>query len=219
MKTIGEYWKDFAIRWEESSYEHRAGGLSMVERIATLQREHILARRRTALAHLSDRVAGLRVLEIGCGGGTLSLELLRRGAAHATGVDISPEVIAVAAKKAREAGLADRAEFMAMTVEDAVGRSFGQVDLIVGLGILEYLEPEVVAQLVRAVRPGQVVFSFDERRATLKTALHFVYRQLKQFPYYKKYSASELSALLAGVGFPRTSVFRDGDNSFITSFD
>jgi hypothetical protein len=45
MKTIGDYWKDFAIRWEESSYDRRAGGLSIVEKIATLQREHILARR------------------------------------------------------------------------------------------------------------------------------------------------------------------------------
>ena len=218
MKTIGEYWKDFAIRWEESSYEHRVGGLSIVERIATYQRQHILARRQTAVAHLSGRVAGLRVLEIGCGGGAFSLELLRQGAAHVTGIDISPDVIAVAMKKAREEGLADRAVFVAATIEDAVTRPFGAIDLLAGLGILEYLEPEIVVRLVRAVQPAHVVFSFDERRVTLKTALHFVYRQLKRLPYYKKYSSREIAALLADAGFPKTTVFREGDNSFITTW-
>ena len=219
MKTIGDYWKDFAIRWEESSYEHRTGGLSIVEKIATWQREHILARRRSALAHLKNRIAGLRVLEIGCGGGAFSLELLKGGAAHVSGIDISPQVIAVAAEHARQAGVAERAAFAAMTIEDAPGRSFGQVDLLVGLGILEYLEPVVLVTLIRAVRPRQVLFSFDERRATVKTALHFVYRRLKRFPFYKKYSAGELSALLTEAGVPRTAVFREGDNSFITTFE
>src|SRR6266700_3039137 len=154
MKTIGDYWKDFAIRWEESSYEHRVGGLSIVEKIATLQREHILARRRTALAHLKGRIAGLRVLEIGCGGGAFSLQLLGCGAREVTGIDISPEVIAVAANKARQAGVSDRATFRAMTIEEAVGGSFGCVDALVGLGILEYLEPDVLAALTRSVRPS-----------------------------------------------------------------
>jgi 2-polyprenyl-3-methyl-5-hydroxy-6-metoxy-1,4-benzoquinol methylase len=163
-------------------------------------------------------VNGLRVVEIGCGGGAFSLELLRAGATHATGIDVSPDVVAVANRKARDQGLADRATFIATTIEDAVTKSFGHAELLVGLGILEYLEPAVVVQLLRAVRPDHVVFSFDERRATIKTALHFVYRQLKQFPHYKKYSASELTAVLASAGVPHTSVFRDGDNSFITTF-
>src|SRR4029077_20947328 len=113
MKTISEYWKDFAMQWEESSYDRRSDGLSLVERVATRQREHILARRQTALRYLAPRVAGARALAIVCGGGALALDLARHGAAHVVGIDISPEVIQLATAKARTEGLADRTEFIA----------------------------------------------------------------------------------------------------------
>ncbi len=82
MKTIADYWKGFAVRWEESSYQHRAEGLSIIERLATRQREHILARRATALAYLDHHVSCARDR---CGGGALALELASRGAAHEAG--------------------------------------------------------------------------------------------------------------------------------------
>jgi 2-polyprenyl-3-methyl-5-hydroxy-6-metoxy-1,4-benzoquinol methylase len=219
MKTISEYWKDFAMQWEESSYDRRSDGLSLVERVATRQREHILARRQTALRYLAPRVAGARVLEIGCGGGALALDLARHGAAHVVGIDISPEVIQLATAKARTEGLADRTDFIAGAIESSPIERFGDVDVIVGLGILEYLDPDAVVRLIAALRPRALFFAFDERRVSLKTALHFVYRRLKRLPYYKKYSTQELKALLARAGVARSSTLRDGDNSFVTSFE
>ena|SRR5438132_6239266 len=117
MRTIADYWKDFAVRWEESSYQHRAEGLSIIERVATRQRKHILARRVTALAYLEHHVRGLRVLEIGCGGGALAVELASRGAAHIVGLDVSAAVVEVAREKAKLAGVADRIHFITGTVE------------------------------------------------------------------------------------------------------
>src|SRR5436189_2107038 len=54
------------------------------------------------------------VLELGSGTGGLSVELLRRGALHATGVDLSPASIATARERLEAAGLPDtRATFIA----------------------------------------------------------------------------------------------------------
>lgn len=59
---------------------------------------------------VSQGVEGAAVLEIGGGVGEIQLELLRRGAARTTNVELSPGYEAAAAALAAETGLADRVE-------------------------------------------------------------------------------------------------------------
>lgn len=64
------------------------------------------------LDRLKDRIAemiqrGDRVLDVGCGTGTLAMRCLRRGA-YVTGLDISEHMLSVAHKNAEREGLADR---------------------------------------------------------------------------------------------------------------
>lgn len=56
-------------------------------------------------------LAGLTVLELGCGRGEFSEELLRAGAARVTGMDLSPDNIEAARRIASEDGLGDRMQF------------------------------------------------------------------------------------------------------------
>lgn len=60
------------------------------------------------------RSAGLQgrtVLELGCGRGELSAELVSAGASRVTGMDLSPDNIEAARRMAVEDGLGDRTEF------------------------------------------------------------------------------------------------------------
>ena len=54
---------------------------------------------------------GSTVLEIGCGFGALTLDLVRRGASAAVGIDLSPTMIQMANRLASDKGLSDRASF------------------------------------------------------------------------------------------------------------
>lgn len=54
---------------------------------------------------------GSKVLELGCGIGALALDLVRRGASSAVGVDLSPKMIQLARSLAAEAGISDSARF------------------------------------------------------------------------------------------------------------
>lgn len=56
-------------------------------------------------------IDGRTVLDLGCGMGGLALEALRRGAARATGIDVSAASIEIARRRAAHAGLAGRATF------------------------------------------------------------------------------------------------------------
>lgn len=67
---------------------------------------------RRLLAEMADvGEAHPSILELGCGPGSLMLALLERGAGQATGIDLSPATVEVAAARAAAAGLGDRAEF------------------------------------------------------------------------------------------------------------
>jgi cyclopropane-fatty-acyl-phospholipid synthase len=65
-------------------------------------------------AHIARKLLirpGMRVLDIGCGWGGLALTLARDWGARVVGITLSEEQLAVARRRAEEAGLAGRVEF------------------------------------------------------------------------------------------------------------
>jgi magnesium-protoporphyrin O-methyltransferase len=77
---------------------------------------------RRIVDHLRGRgVAGTTVLEIGPGVGSLSLELVKAGAARATGIELSPAYEPYALELARDAGVEDRIERRTLDFAEAAG--------------------------------------------------------------------------------------------------
>ena len=64
-----------------------------------------------------DRWAGKRVLEVGCGIGTDSINFARAGA-QLTAVDLSTESLNIARQRAEVMGVADRIEFVQANAEE-----------------------------------------------------------------------------------------------------
>src|SRR5437899_11733444 len=60
---------------------------------------------------LDNAVRDRSVLDLGCGTGGLSLELLKEGASNAVGFDLSPKMIGAATELARADGFESRAKF------------------------------------------------------------------------------------------------------------
>jgi SAM-dependent methyltransferase len=102
---------------------------------------------------------GMRVLDIGCGPGTVSFMLARRvgSRGHVFAVDQSSQMLDVARQKAREAGLAN-ITFIAGGF-DAAFPERGTLDAAVGRRVLMYQSNAVqaVTQLAGAVRRGGVI--------------------------------------------------------------
>lgn len=87
-------------------------GASFARHVATRYRRRGLdgPSRRMVEWLAAQGIEGASVLEIGGGVGEIQLELLRRGAARSTNLELSPAYDAEAAALAAEAGVADRVE-------------------------------------------------------------------------------------------------------------
>ena len=96
------------------------------------------------------------VLELGCGSGALTVALLKRGAARARGVDLSPGMLSVAVKRAEQADVGDRAAF---SVADGALAEVDPADWVIMDRVI-CCYPDVDALLAQATRAARHRIAF-----------------------------------------------------------
>jgi ubiquinone/menaquinone biosynthesis C-methylase UbiE len=105
------------------------------------------------LLRKAGRVDGLDVLELGCGTGDLTLQLLARGA-RVTALDLSPGMVAITRERVDRFAGGDQGAFVVAPVE-RTGLASGRFDLIVGKWILHHSDiARSVEEISRILRPG-----------------------------------------------------------------
>lgn len=160
-------------------------------------------------AQAPDPLAGLTLLDVGCGGGVLSLPLARLGA-EVTGIDPADTNVHVAALHAARVGV-DLA-FRAGTVEAevAAGRRY---DIVLAMEVVEHVADveAFVAACCAAVRPGGLLVMATLNRTLKSFALAIVGAEyvLRWLPrgthdWHKFVTPDELAAALARQGFSET---------------
>jgi len=105
--------------------------------------EQVAARRYFVEPHIPrfaefSRWDGARVLEVGCGIGTDTVQFAKAGAT-VTAVDLSPESLALAREHARVCGVADRVTFIQANSEELTRHvSGGDFDLAYSFGVVHH---------------------------------------------------------------------------------
>ena len=124
------------------------------------------------LASAHEGLDGLRVLDIGCGGGLFS-EALAAAGATVTGIDPSPGVIGVARAHAAESGL--DIDYRDETAE-ALAATGAQFDVVCAMEVIEHVVdmPAFLATAGRMVRPGGWLFAATLNRTLKSFALAIV---------------------------------------------
>jgi len=103
-----------------------------------------------------ERWRDKRVLEVGCGIGTDSINFARAGAVL-TAVDLSPESLRVAEKRADVMGVGDRIRFAQANAEELTTTLAGEsFDLVYSFGVVHHTpNPErALAEMQKLVAPG-----------------------------------------------------------------
>ncbi len=117
-------------------------------------------------------LAGLSVVDVGCGGGVLSLPLARLGAA-VTGVDPAPANIGVARLQAERTDT--DATFREGTIEDAVAAG-ERFDIVLAMEVVEHVADvdAFVGACCAAVKPGGLLVMATLNRTLKSFALAIV---------------------------------------------
>lgn len=104
---------------------------------------------------LAEPVAGLRVLDYGCGPGEWGLVLAGEGA-RVTFLDLSPVAIQLALRRAAASGVARRVDGIARDASDLSCFADGQFDLIFGGAAMHHTLKygRAADEIVRVLRPG-----------------------------------------------------------------
>jgi 2-polyprenyl-6-hydroxyphenyl methylase / 3-demethylubiquinone-9 3-methyltransferase len=120
----------------------------------------------------SGPLAGLKVVDVGCGGGLLAEAMARRGA-RVTGLDLASELLQVAELHALDSGAA--VEYRLESAEQHAETHAGAYDVATCMEMLEHVpDPQsVVAALAKLVRPGGHLFLSTINR-TPRAYLHAV---------------------------------------------
>lgn len=115
---------------------------------------------------------GLRILDVGCGGGLISEPMGRLGAA-VTGIDPGAQNVAIARSHAEAQGLA--IDYRAATVEDLAAKG-EQYDAVVCLEVVEHVPDvgEFVKACAALVRPGGLLILSTINRTLKAYALAIV---------------------------------------------
>lgn len=144
---------------------------------------------------------GLRILDIGCGGGLLCEPLTRLGAT-VVGIDASEKNVRIATLHAEQSGL--EIDYRATTAE-AVAAAGEQFDIVLSMEVIEHVDnvPLYVESCAELVRPGGVLFTATINRTPRAYALAVVgaERVLKWLPKgthdFKKFLTPDEVATLA----------------------
>jgi len=134
-----------------------------------------IARDLDLIASIMPGDSAVRVLDIGCGTGNLTLRYLKRGY-QVRAVDISLEMIHILRSKL-EPAVSNRVELVIGDAEDVVThtRTYGMWDIISFSSVLHHLPDYkiVLAHALRQLRPGGVLYICHEplRKSAAKNSL------------------------------------------------
>ena len=147
------YYESLAATWWD-----RSGPFWPLHRLNALRSNylrHVLARLFERNPKSEQPLTGLRMLDVGCGGGILSESMARLGA-EVLGVDVVEKNIEIARLHARESDLNVRYE---TTSTSALVKRGEQFDVLLNMEVVEHVPnvPAFMAECAALVRPGGVM--------------------------------------------------------------
>jgi magnesium-protoporphyrin O-methyltransferase len=187
-------------------FDHEACCRPVPEGVAGVSGDLLEALDRTGLE-------GLSVLEVGCGTGALAMELVGRGAATVTGLDLSPRSIEAARARAAASALGARATF---AVGDAATGSLAQHDVVVSSKVICcYPDPETLIANSLPAAGSVYAFALPESRglrglaARAAIGAENAWRRLRGDPFRAfVHRVDRIEAQVRAGGFHRVGLSR-----------
>ena len=189
---------EFQRHYAEAQETVCATPANVIERYRSLRYAGIIQKdfmyRQLGVGH---DLSGKRLLDFGCGTGQTSTQLAALGA-FVVGIDISPELIELARRRAELDGVADQVQFQNVDLLKAPPDSF---DLVLCSAVLHHVDFRVVLPILRScLKPGGKIVIGEPIAASvlLRRIRNWLPVSRDASPDEKQFDAAEIAAI-AGV--------------------
>lgn len=212
------FWDQHITEWAASAYE-KDKDLPLIEKIAQPWRKHLKLREDMAV-EIVNTWAPASVVELGCGMGEFAGAFLRASSTvrRYRAFDIAQPAVAKARERVRAAARPGvDAEVEVSSVEDLRPEEFRDYDVLVGLGLLPYLTDQGFEKLAAIGRGKKYLLDYHPKEATTFNRIHYVYRKIKGYPFYRMFREPELVDIMARYDLPKFEFIRCGPLRFMKS--
>jgi SAM-dependent methyltransferase len=146
----------------------------------------------------AGEIAADRVCDIGCGSGRFVSALARRGASRVLGIDVAPEMIALARRLVEQQGVAERCEFVLGDIAGWTGDE--TFDLTIAIGFWDYIaDPSGRLQTIRRMTAGRFLSAWP-RFWTWRMPVRKARLAARGCPVYF-FRRNDIERLLRAAGF------------------
>ncbi len=151
-------------------------------------------------------VTGKKILDVGCGSGVYSVDFARRGARRVVGVDLSENMLRLAAQEAEQHGVEDTCEFVRADFLEA-GLE-GGFDVSIAMGVFDYV-PDQVPFLRKMVEltTGKVIVAFPGHSLLREPARRLRYKLAGKGDVYL-YGRDDVERIATEAGLPEKKIIR-----------
>ena len=187
-----KYWDRKINEWSHASY-NKQSKISFVEKIATFFRS-VNKRKDAAILIVGKQAKGKCILDLGCGLGEFTFEILKHSPKKILAYDISQVAIRHIKTNVKKNKLNNK---IACKVVDASKlKSIPQCDMVIGLGFIDYFTPSELKHLFKIIGTKPYLFSFFEKKVSLFNLLHKIYITIQNCPGAYKYSRQEIESFI-----------------------
>ncbi|XP_018051354.1 PREDICTED: ubiquinone biosynthesis O-methyltransferase-like [Atta colombica] len=152
---------------------------------------------------------GLKIVDVGCGGGILTERLARIGA-QVTGIDASTDLINIAKEHAKlDPNISERVNYIQTTVEDFSQKEKESYDAVVASEVLEHVADVqlFLKKCVEILKPGGSIFITTENRTVASwlfviVAAEYIFKKITfgTHDWNKFITPHEVQHILDGYG-------------------
>jgi 2-polyprenyl-3-methyl-5-hydroxy-6-metoxy-1,4-benzoquinol methylase len=197
------YWNNEADAFQRI-YTHRKSKLSNV--LDNVFRKDMYERFVFTIKNC-EPVKDRSFLDVGCGNGLYSFDLVRKGARRVLGLDISEVMIGLCKEASEKENLTDRCEFIQTDLLEY--KSNEKFDVSFGIGLFDYIkDPSPVLKKMREMSTDKVILAFP-RYWTWRAPVRKVRLNARGCDVFF-YTKSRLNELLRDAGFKRHEIHRVG---------
>ncbi len=160
--------------------------------------------------HLLGDVSGKTVLDYGCGAGENSVLIASHGAAKVIGIDISPELVELGAKRLALHGFGETAELRVGSAHE-LPLEDESVDVVFGMAILHHLDLQLASTEVFRVlkKGGRAIFLEPVRNSKIVRFVRNLipYQQPDVSPFERPLTDAELEKFADRFSASRSRAF------------